>query len=274
MDPTRLYDALAAEIRPLESAVVAYSGGVDSTLVMAVCHRELRGRTLAVTAVSPSVSRRELEAAGRIAALLGVPHRLVDTHELDNPEYRANAPNRCYFCKSELFGTLETVRAAEGFRVIVDGYNRDDVGDWRPGVKAGEEHHVVSPLKRAGLGKAEIRELARWLGLPNWDKPAAPCLASRIPYFTAVTVEGLRQIEAAEDALHDLGFGVVRVRHHRDLARIEVPVEDLPRLVALGPRVEAALRAVGYRYVTVDLGGFRSGSLNRVLEVNGGAVNA
>jgi uncharacterized protein len=274
MDPSTLYETLAAAIRPLESAVVAYSGGVDSTLVMAVCHRELSGRTLAVTAVSPSVGRREREAAVRIAASLGVPHRLVETHEIDNPLYRANAPNRCYFCKSELFTTLEAIREAEGFAVIVDGYNRDDVGDWRPGVKAGEEHHVVSPLKQAGLGKTEIRALARWLGLPNWDKPAAPCLASRIPYFTAVTVEGLRQVEAAEDALHDLGFPVVRVRHHRDLARIEVPLEDLPRLVALGPRVEAALQAVGYRYVTVDLGGFRSGSLNRVLEVNRGAVDA
>lgn len=271
MEPQDLFERLAQVIAPIPSAIVAYSGGVDSTLVMAVGHRLLGSRLLAVTAVSPSVGSREKALAVDVARQLGIPHRLVDTHEMDDPNYRMNSPNRCYFCKSELFGTLSAIREQEGFNAILDGYNRDDVGDFRPGAKAGDEHHVRSPLKEAGLGKEEIRSLARWLGLPNWDKPAAPCLASRIPYFQTVTVDGLRQVEVAENYLHDHGFPVVRVRHHQDLARIEVPPEDLPRLLAMGGEVQQALRAVGYRFVTVDLAGFQSGSLNRMLEVGGGA---
>lgn len=252
-------------IRPMGRAIVAFSAGVDSTLVLKVAHDVLGDNVLAVTAVSPSLSRAELEEAVSLAHFIGAPHRLVETHEIEDPNYAANPANRCYFCKAELHDELHALAAREGYRYILDGTNLDDVGDFRPGQQAARERGVRSPLREAGLTKRDVRALARYLGLPNWDKPAMACLSSRIPYGTPVTVEALRRIEAAEGALRDLGFRQLRVRHHDTLARIEVPPADFPHLLAVREEVVQRLKSVGYTFVTMDLAGFRSGSLNELL---------
>ncbi len=252
-------------IRRYPSAVIAYSGGVDSTVVAVAAHRALGERMLAVTGDSPSVARSELESAQRIAEETGFPWLAVPTHELADARYQANDGTRCYFCKSELYGVLDEIRNQRGFSVVMDGFNQDDLGDFRPGLKAGQEHQVVSPLKEAGLGKDSVRRLARAWGLSNWDKPASPCLSSRIPYHTPVTVERLQQVEAAEDALHHLGFRQVRVRHHGPLARIEVPIEDLSWVLRERDTILRALKQVGYQFVSLDLEGLKSGSLNALI---------
>jgi uncharacterized protein len=255
-------EQLRATLRSLESTLVAYSGGVDSALVMVVAHQELGARALACIGVSPSYPTREMRAAVKLAETLGVPYRLIDTEEHLDPGYAANLADRCYFCKTELHDQLQAIAQVEGWAAIVDGNNASDLGDYRPGMAAAREHGVRSPLLEAGISKAEVRELALALGLPVWDKPAMACLSSRVPHGTPITPELLRQIESAEDALVELGFSQFRVRHHGDIARIELTPDDL--LTALDRReaIVDGVRAAGYRFVTLDLAGFRSGSLN------------
>ncbi len=251
------------------SAIVAFSGGVDSSLVALAAARALGPQNmLAVLADSPSVARDEIRIARQLALDAHFRLEIVRTGELNDPRYTANNGQRCYFCKSELFSTLTRLREQKGFAVVLDGYNQDDIGDYRPGLVAGQEWQVVSPLKLAGLGKTAIREVARQWGLKNWAKPASPCLASRIPYQTPVTIENLRQVEEAEAALHRLGFVEVRVRHHWPVARIEVPVNDLHEMVQRRVEVVEAVKKAGYRFVSVDLVGLSSGGLNVLLNVN------
>lgn len=260
-------ERLVSILEELGAVVVAYSGGVDSAFLLRVARGVLGERAVGVLGVSESLDRAEMAEARRTAEVAGLPLCEVETHEYDNPAYRLNDGSRCYHCKSELFGVLAAYAERIGVRHVVDGSNADDVGDYRPGLRARGEHGVRSPLLEAGLGKDEIRAASRALGLRTWDKPAAPCLSSRIPYGTPVTSERLRQVEAAERALRDAGFRVVRVRHHGDVARIEVPREDLPRLLepGLGARLSEEVRAAGFLHVAVDLDGFRSGGLNAAL---------
>jgi uncharacterized protein len=253
---------MRAILRSLGSALVAYSGGVDSALVMAVAHQELGERALACIGVSPSYPTREMRAAIKLAEDLGVPFRLIDTEEYLDPDYAANPANRCYFCKTELHGQLQAIARAEGWAAVVDGNNASDLGDYRPGMTAAREHGVRSPLIEAGITKDDVRALAQALGLPVWDKPAMACLSSRVPHGTPITPDLLRQIEDAEDTLAALGFRQFRVRHHGDLARIELPDEDLPGALAQRAAIVAGAKAAGYRFVTLDLAGFHSGSLN------------
>lgn len=253
---------LRAIMHECDSVLVAYSGGVDSALVMAVAHRELGERALACIGVSPSYPTREMRDAVKLAEQIGVPYRLVNTTEYLDANYAANPTNRCYFCKSELHDQLKKVASAEGWQMVLDGNNSSDLGDYRPGMAAARERGVRSPLIEANVSKAEVRELAHYLGLPVWDKPAMACLSSRVPHGTAITPELLRQIESAEDVLVDLGFRQFRVRHHNELARIELPAEDFPQALAQHTALLTGIRAAGYRFVTLDLAGFRSGSLN------------
>ena len=253
---------LQAIIRQCGSALVAYSGGVDSALVMAVAHRELGERALACIGVSPSYPTREMRDAVKLAEAIGAPFRLVNTEEHLDANYAANPNNRCYFCKSELHDQLHAVAQAEGWQVVLDGNNASDVGDYRPGMQAARERGVRSPLLEVGITKPDVRALAQELGLPVWDKPAMACLSSRVPHGTPITPELLRQIEAAEDVLVELGFRQFRVRHHGEVARLELPAEEFPLALAQHAQLNQRIKASGYRFVALDLGGFRSGSLN------------
>lgn len=272
-NPDEKLAAMGAVFRELGRVVVAFSGGVDSTFVLKAAVETLGAdNVLAVTGRSPSVAAAELTDAEDLARLIGVEHLFLDTDEFQNPDYLANPVNRCYFCKTTLYTRLEEVRRARGFRAIVNGTNADDLGDYRPGLQAAAEFSVRAPAAEAGLTKSEIRELSRRFGLPTHEKPAAPCLSSRVPYGEAITPEKLRRIEAAESFLRSLGFRECRVRNHENLARIEVSPAELEKILRpkVAARIERELRSLGFQYVTVDLRGFRSGSLNEAIPLTVG----
>ncbi len=264
------HTALLQRLAALESLLVAYSGGTDSAYLAFVAHQVLGPRMLAVIADSASLPRAELAAALAFAAEHAIPVETLSTHELANPDYQRNDAQRCFHCKDELFTQMETLRAQRRFSHIAYGRNLDDDGDFRPGQRAAAMHHAVAPLAEAGLRKAEIRTLAHAAGLSLADKPASACLSSRIEYGRPVTAEALAQVEAAEAALHALGFTQLRVRHHGELARIELTRDELPRALSLDlfDRISRKLRALGFRYITLDLEGFRSGSMNALLPVS------
>ena len=249
----------------MEAVVVAFSAGVDSTFVAAIAADVLGPRALAVTGVSPSIPASEVDEAKALAAQIGIRHLLLDTSEMDRPGYVENSPQRCYHCKTELYSLLEEMAERDGIAYVLDGCNVDDLGDHRPGRVAAAEHRVRSPLIEVGLTKAEIRELSKERGLPTWDKPAMACLSSRIPYGTPVTVEALDQVGAAEAFLRGLGLRQLRVRHHGDVARIEIELADIAVVVEHRQRIVTRLRNLGYAHVTLDLAGFRSGSMNEGL---------
>lgn len=260
-EPARLEQELHAWFEKRPSALVALSGGVDSSVVAAMAARALGPRALAVTGVSPSLATHELAEIRAFAAARDLRHLTVDTHEHERTDYARNTPDRCYFCKSELFDTLGRVAKAEGVECIVDGTNADDLGAHRPGKRAGDERSVQSPLVELGFTKDEVRRLAGHLGLANADRPSAPCLASRIAYGVPVTPERLRRVGAAEAALRAHGFRELRVRLHGPIARIEVPKNELARAVELAAAIHEDLRQLGFAHVTLDLAGLRSGSL-------------
>ncbi len=250
--------------------IVAYSGGVDSAYLAWAAHRVLGDDCLAVTALSDSYPEHHREMADRIARDFGIPHRTVETREMESAEYRRNAPDRCYHCKSELFTRLDSVARELGFDAVAYGVNADDTGDYRPGHRAAEERGVLSPLLDAGLSKADVRALSRDAGLPTAELPASACLSSRLPYGTEVTADRLGQVEQGEARLRELGFQQVRLRHHGELARVEVEPSELPRALdpQMAQRMVAALKPLGFKWVSLDLEGYRSGSLNEVLLIH------
>ena len=251
----------------MERALIAYSGGIDSTLVAKVAYDVLGDRALAITAVSPSLLPEDLEDARVQAAEIGIAHELVQTHEMDNPNYTANPVNRCYFCKSELHDTLKPLALERGYPYVVDGVNADDLSDYRPGIQAAKERGARSPLAELGITKAEVRELAKHLGLACWDKPAQPCLSSRFPYGEEITIAKLQRVGRAEASLRRMGLSTFRVRSEGDTARIELPAEQLKEFVLTTdlPTLVATFQSFGFLYVSLDLEGFRSGKLNQVL---------
>jgi uncharacterized protein len=259
--------ALEERLRTLGNLMVAYSGGVDSAFLAATAFRVLGDRMLAVLADSASLARRDLEQAVTFAQSLSMPLQVITTDELENPDYVRNEPDRCFHCKDELFTVMERLRERLGFTHIAYGLNLDDTHDFRPGQRAAAEHAVVAPLADAGLAKSDVRILARAAGYSLWDRPAAPCLSSRVEYGRTVTREVLEQVERGEDAIRQLGFSEFRVRHHGDLARVEIARSELPAAlsIAMLDRITAALKQAGYHYVALDTTGFRSGSLNELL---------
>lgn len=257
-DPQAAAAALQNWMRQFASVLVAYSGGVDSALVMAAAHTVLGDRAIACIGVSPSYPKRELDRAIEVASQLGARFQLIDTQEHLDPRYAANPGNRCYFCKNELYGRLAKVAAEMDVAVVLDGTNATDLTEDRPGRLAAKEHCVRSPLAELDFTKDQVRATARQIGLPVWDKPAMPCLSSRVPHGVAIVPELLGRIEHAEDALLALGFKQFRVRHHGEVARVELPVSDLPRAIERREQIVNEIRAAGYRFVTLDLAGFRN----------------
>jgi uncharacterized protein len=264
IDKLQKLQAIFAE---MDRALIAYSGGIDSTLVAQVACHILGDRALAVTAESPSLMPEDLEEAKIQAQAMGISHRIVQTHEMENPNYTSNPANRCYFCKSELHDTLKPLALAEGFPYVVDGVNADDLQDYRPGIQAAKERGVRSPLAEVGISKLEVREISKYLGLPWWDKPSQPCLSSRFPYGELITTEKLHRVGRCERYLRDQGCKNLRVRSDGDTARIELLPDEIKAFVNRVdlPTLVATFQAYGFTYVTLDLEGYRSGKLNRAL---------
>ena len=263
------YRLLRDQIAAFDSAIIAFSAGIDSSLVAFVASQVLGDKALAITSGSLSLKRADLILARQLAAEWGMQHRVVMTDEIAKPDYRANPTNRCFHCKTSLYTLLRDIADREGYGALLNGTNRDDLGDHRPGLIAADQHAVQSPLVEAGFSKADVRALARELGLQNAEKPQAACLSSRFPYGTAITETLLAQVEQAETLLADLGLTQFRVRHHGEIARLEVMPDDMPLLLQHRLEIDRQMKACGYLYVTVDLGGFRSGSLNDVLRRTG-----
>ena len=262
------HQALKDHLAQYSSAVVAFSGGIDSSLVAYVAGEVLGEKAIAITSASASLKRKDLELAERLAVDWGIQHKVIVTDELSKPEYRANPTNRCFHCKTSLYTYLDDIARQDNIEVVLNGTNLDDLGDHRPGLIAAENFEVRSPLAECGFHKADIRALANELGLENAEKPQAACLSSRFPYGTHITKELLAQVESAEDVLSDHGFTQFRVRHHNEVARLEIPAADLQRAVALHAELERDIKACGYTFVALDLGGFRSGSLNQTLDAS------
>ena len=263
-------EALLARLAAAGRVMVAFSGGVDSSYLAWAAHRALADDCLSVTAVSPSYPASHREMAEQIVEQFGLAHRFVDTHEMESSAYRANASDRCYHCKSELFDTMDRLGVELGFDLVSYGVNTDDTSDFRPGQRAADEHGVLAPLQEVGLSKQEIRDLSRVAGLPTADLPASACLSSRLPYGTEVTIERLGQVEKGEELLRSLGFKQVRLRHHGELARVEIDPVELPRALEkeMADRIVRAIKPLGFRYVALDLEGYRMGSLNEVLQIH------
>lgn len=262
---------LRDELASLGSALVAFSGGVDSSFLLKVCvdtFKDNGGRVLAVTARSSTYPSSELDGAVELAKDIGAEHMIIDSEELEIEGFSDNPPDRCYFCKNELFGKLSEIAKKENLAVILDGANADDMADYRPGAKAARELGILSPLQETGLTKNEIRAFSKQMGLTTWEKPALACLASRFPYGTTITAEKLEMVEMAERALHALGFGQLRVRHHGDVARIELDPDEISKAVQpeIAEKIQKTLRAIGFNYVSVDIAGYRTGSMNEALK--------
>ncbi len=267
MDIKEKLEKLKTNVRTLESVIVAFSGGIDSSLVAKVCYDMLGEKALAVTARSETYPSYEYEEAVKIAKEIGISHMTINTSELGIKGFADNPPNRCYFCKSELFGKLKEIARERGYKNVADGANLDDAGEYRPGLDAARELNVRSPLKESGLGKADIREISKYLKLSNWDKPSYACMSSRFPYGESITEQKLTLVTTAENYLRNIGLKQFRVRHHDTIARIEVLPEDMPALLQDGKRLELVkkFKEIGYKYVTIDMEGYRSGSMNEVL---------